>query len=193
MTAMPIFDGLDIPAVEWCSIPQAILWIEARDVPLTEFHESVLPDLSQPVPERQKESGRKRLILQAASGGVKFRGRPSRGKVEIVFDQDQKPSHAKSEQWGEVETIRPDKIELAGLAGLQAEGGELIGCEPSSPTPWAYAEVEVNFKQLMALYPAPAGEKVRVGGDAKPVGRTDPAPDGDTPPPLALPPPHATA
>jgi hypothetical protein len=186
---MPQFDGLDIPAVEWCSIPQAILWIEARDVPVKEFHESLLPDRIDAT-EEEKESGKKRLVLQAATGGVKLRGKPSKGKVEVVFDESQRPSHAKCDEWGELATIPPGKVEEAGLAGLQGENGELIGCDPSSTAQWAYSDVEVNFKQLMALYPAPAGEKIRVGGNPVPVGQTDPVPTHETTATLALPPPR---
>lgn len=201
VTDMPILDGLDIPALEWCSIAQAIQWIEGRDAPLNEFHESLLPDHAEPISDRSIESGRKRLVLQAATGGVSFRGRPSKGKVEILFDESQKPNHAKCAAWGKVEAIPPGKVEEAGLAGLEDEKSELICSDPLSASQWAYAEVEVNFKQLMKLYPAPAGEKLRVGGEPVPVGRTDPVtigelhpvPIANAPRPLALPPPSATA
>jgi len=188
---MPILDGLDIPAVEWCSIPQAILWIEARDVPLTEFHESLLPDRPVTLIDRRNESGKKRLVLQASTGGVKLRGKPSKGKVEILFDNHQKPSHAKCDEWGGRETIPPQKMEEAGLAGFENENSELICGDPLSASQWAYAEVEVNFKQLMKVYPAPAGEKVRVGGDPVPVGHASPIIDADGPRVLALPSPDA--
>jgi len=188
---MPIFDGLDIPAVEWCSVAQAILWIEARDVPLKEFHESLLPDRIDPIPQSLEESGKKGLVLQASTGRVKLRGKPSKGQVEVVFDDSQQPSHAKCDAWGEVETIPPGKVEEAGLAGLLDESGEFIGSDPSLSSQWAYSEVEVDFKLLPALYPAPRGEKVRIGEDPVPVGQKSPEPQRKTPALAALPPPSA--
>jgi hypothetical protein len=42
---MPIIDGgIDIPALEWCSILEAVLWIERRQVPVAPAFELAIPD-----------------------------------------------------------------------------------------------------------------------------------------------------
>jgi hypothetical protein len=179
---MPDFDGLNIPATAWCSIPQAIRWIEDRQIPLDRFYESLLPGRGDRTYHSVNDSSKKRLILQAANGGVTFRGKPAKGKMEVVFDARQWPSHVRCSEWGNVETIPPDKVEEAGVTGLPDDNGELIGCDVPSGPPWAFSEVEVNFRQLMAWYPAPDEERIRIGG--RPVPNHQPPQQL-----LALPPP----
>jgi hypothetical protein len=168
---VPVFDGLNIPAMAWCSISQAIQWIDARRVPLEGFYDSVLPDRTGRPFRAAGNAGKKRLVLQVSAGVLTLRGKPAKGPMEIIFDEQQHPLRVKCVDWGEAETIPADKMMQAGVAGLQEDHGDLIGTDTPSGLPWAYADIEVDFSQLMTLYPTHGAEIVRIGEKPTPIGQ----------------------
>lgn len=165
---MPVAEGgVDIPALEWCTVTQAAMWIEHRQLPVDFFHAGALPDrIYAPLLEYRSEldfcmDGWNKLFVLACAGGVPFRGYPAIG-FENIESKDG-TALIRCESYGDLELIPAEKIVQAGLAGFISDG--LILYYDLNGTKWAYSLIQVDFRALIGRHPPAKGQEFRIGGD----------------------------
>ena len=165
---MPVAEGgVDIPALEWCTITQAAMWIEHRQLPVDFFHAGALPNrIYAPLLEYRSElhfcmDGWNKLFVLACAGGVPFRGYPAIG-FEHIASKDG-TALIRCERYGDLELIPAEKIVLAGLAGFISDGAILYYAH--NDVKWAYSLIQVDFRALIERHPPAKGQEFRIGGD----------------------------
>jgi len=184
---------IDVPALEWCSIMEAVLWIECGRKPVDSCFENSLPGrrpligvaedgktLTDPSSYPMGASILHNMCIVA--GGVTLRGRPAIGpqwsELRPEFGEYR---HA---DWGDITAIPRDKIASAGQSAFLRAGQNGIltdgwdyKCPVLPKSAWSYSCVQVNFEQVARLYPHPGSKELRFGGEAK---LLEPAPETDT-------------
>lgn len=179
---MPIIDGgIDIPALEWCSILEAVLWIECRQIPVDPAFEAAIPDRISRV--GLDEQGRSlgdpmtfqnslgKLFALACAGGVSLHGRPALGKIKKTINHI--GTFIASDKWGGDVHIPSEKIKEAGIAAFSeaAKFGFLSDgfCYSDTLLPksaWAYSNTCVSFLELADRHPPAQGQSIRIGENA---------------------------
>ena len=179
---MPIIDGvLDIPALEWCSVRDAVFWIEFGQVPVEPRYENMIagriPWLSLDANMRiitYPQSLCKLVALSSLDNGVKLRGKPAEGLRSVRFDTDG-VGLVECDVWGYAVEIplfrlKDNASELAfkdaSLTGVLRDS-RIFATEELPDTFWAYSEVVVSFSDLIRLCPRDGSESIRVGGEAQ--------------------------
>lgn len=157
---MPVYEGVDIPALEWCSIHQAVLWIQYRQVPVEPAFASILPDQVDAVHDEAWQEACGKLFVQASAGGVVLRGALGQRPLTVRYDSGKRV--IESNGWTHVEVIPPERVKHAGVRQLRT-------CkqlsDPNVRPTWVYARVHIDFRSLLKKYPARDGTVFRIGGD----------------------------
>lgn len=173
---MPVYEGIDIPAVEWCSIRQAIMWIEFGQVPVEPCYENLLPDRVTEVSEERWASGKRKLFLHASTAGVTLHGMvpEERGQYPVAWEGSRPVFDC---VWHGNEPVPVEDVISAGIDGLYEDGvwGEKTFSDSLLAPPFymdpqdyfCYANLKVYLPNLLARYPAPAGVSFRIGGEPR--------------------------
>lgn len=180
---MPIVDGvLDIPALEWCSIREAILWMEFGQIPVSICYESALADrissLALVFDENMRTASCRGLCMLAAlvslENGVKIRGCPAERVQRVTYDSDGL-LHVDCETWGKPteiplsllkDNVSEFAFDKANMTGVLMDS-RLFSTEERPDSFWAYSEVTVSFRDLIRLFPKDGSEDIRIGGEAR--------------------------
>ena len=159
--------GVDIPALEWCSILEAAIWIEHRQPPVDFYHAGALPNRIYPPLLGFRSTldfcmdGWNRLFVLACAGGVPFRGCPAIGYQDVKYECG--TPIILCDKFGDYELIPVDKIVQSGLFGFIHNGTILF--YDINDTKWAYSFIQVDFRALVKRHPPAKGQAFRIGGD----------------------------
>ena len=164
---MPVIEGKQVPALEWCEFWHAVDWINQGLEPVEpkydEIRKLILDEDIKLWPHGVR-GAKAKLYMYACDGTVRFRGNPS-----VCLAKDATDAHNLLRRqglfvFGEKEIIPPEKFEVAGIKALEDAGD--LDCSKylgeNNWTGWQYIDVQVNFTDLKARYPYPAiMDKVR--------------------------------
>lgn len=198
---MPIVDGvIDIPALEWCSILDAVLWIDCGQIPVDPRWENAITGRVPSIALREDgnwvmasvenypQGLSKLYAMVCAEGGVSMRGRPAVGLRKIGRGSIGEPL-VECEQWGDFLLIPRERARVAHRHAFSTAGkfriltdGMIYPDDLALETSWVYNDVEINFNDLVIRYPRTQGTNIRIGGSVKIIKNaitTEDAVDGD--------------
>ncbi|WP_144243535.1 hypothetical protein [Azospirillum argentinense] len=176
---MPIVDGfISIPTLKWCSLCDAVLWIEhgrppvafrftgAVSVPFLGLDENG-QDLR--ISQIYRDSFCKLYSVLCADNGAALRGRPAIGAQRISYDYGKR--HVFCSEWGNDPVIIPkNRIEEASILEFEnavvdsvLTDGRIHPSEIRPDTAWAYAAPEVDFERLAMWFPRGDVQNLRIG------------------------------
>jgi hypothetical protein len=178
---MPIVNGIDFPALEWCSILDGVLWIEYGRVPVDSRWAGVVHGNETEVIanlERYQKSLGTLYALVCIEKGVAVIGKPAVGIKTISHTQFGTNSIyslgpvINCQGWGELAEIDFSKLREVGILvffdaykwGVLTDG-KMYASERVPETAWAYNDVKVNFGDLSNKFPRNEVKNLRVGGD----------------------------
>jgi len=180
---MPIADGgIDVPAREWCSITEAVLWIEFRQPPIDFRWEGSFEDRIPILGTNEHGEGLYspttylrslgKLYAHLCVGTVSLRGRPAIGLA--IVSKGQFGRSINCQEWGDVQLIEAEKIKIAGEDEFtEASTSDIftntIYIDGHSKLEWVYNRLCVNFAELKERFLPKNGEDIRIGGDIKTV------------------------
>jgi hypothetical protein len=183
---MPIIDGgIDVPVLEWCSIAEAVLWIEFRQPPIDPIWEEAFEDRLPTFGMNERGEGLRspmtylgslgKLYAHLCAGTVSLRGRPAIGPVTISNGLFGRSVYC--QKWGDVQLIEAQKIIQAGqdefnTASINGFLTDTIFFSDHSELAWVYSKLFVNFMQLAERFTPNNGQNIRIGVDMKTVEPT---------------------
>jgi predicted DNA-binding transcriptional regulator AlpA len=177
---MPIIDGgIDVPALEWCSISEAVLWIECRQEPIDPRWWNHLPNRL-PVFTIDSQGhfissagiyrdSLKILYMHLCAGTVRLRG---------CRIDDEYPPIGKQSSAENCILINDDRAEIVSLDNISeinhsllidaASTGVLRLITINDPIEkWKFINPQASFVDLIARFPPKEGQSIRIGTDIK--------------------------
>jgi len=183
---MPIIDGgIDVPALEWCSITEAVLWIEFRQPPIEPIWEEAFENRLPTFGINERGEGFRnpmtylgslgKLYAHLCAGTVSLRGRPAIGPVTVSNGLFGRSYHC--QKWGDVQLIEAQKIIQVGQDEFNtaSTSGLLIDTiffPDHAEFESFYSNLCVDFTQLAERFPPNSGQNIRIGADIKTVEPT---------------------
>jgi len=155
--------GVEIPALEHCSLAQACIWIEHGEAPVEIISEGALPGRAHDAwlggRLNNYWKGWCELFALASAGGITFEGHPAIGIRNIDFKDF---FTIDCETWGPKEAISISRINQAGNIGFCPFGYSLVF--QTNKECWGYCGLTVDFRTLYKIFPPPDGKAIRIGG-----------------------------
>lgn len=170
---MLVFEGVNVPAVEWCSIDQALLWINDRQVPVSWKFDAMIPDR---LTTRGTWDGHfclrgkyrnalDRLLMRAGLGRIELRGAALAGFIAVHHSAN------KSDYWTgppilEVDFGAGGCPEIARIPSEYFTSLSAVNCDIDMYCLYhnnydvldfdsmLYYAIEVRFADLLKIYPA---------------------------------------
>ena len=165
---MPIVCGEETPALEWCSIEQAVCWIERGQEPVDEFYEGVrrasMTDCQSELVDEERLSGLSKLYLLAQNSRVRLRGTEVTTQGPKFSPNLQVPANAATKSILEYQIIDPVKIRSIDVRRFcdmfRYWNGCLEGDGGSQGHAWAYSNIQANFLDLKRRCIAPSQQAI---------------------------------